>query len=162
MRKLVWDFTGRTYDIVGNLMHLLNYQLAKPWDTVYLFETEGPRVRSSPASLRCGPWARHIYPSLVLVQPRKTCPCITERLLMGRKESNQTNKTNKQFTSKIQLWFFKFSLIRNKFGTLRLDSGKRTNSWSFLISLNNNICFGCIKETSPWDVSFTHTKSNVW
>ena len=50
-----------------------------------------PRVRASPVSLRCGPSARHIYPSLVLVQPRKTCPCLTERLLMGRKESNQTN-----------------------------------------------------------------------
>ena len=50
-------------------------------------------VRASPASLRCGPWARHIYPSLVLVQPMKTRPCLTERLLMGRKESNQTNKT---------------------------------------------------------------------
>ena len=37
--------------------------------------------------------ARHISPSLVLVQPRKTRPYITERLLMGRKESNQTNKT---------------------------------------------------------------------
>ena len=32
-------------------------------------------------------------PSLVLVQPRKTRPFITERLLMGRKKSNQTNKT---------------------------------------------------------------------
>ena len=31
-----------------------------------------------------------IYPSLVLVQPRKTRPCLTERLLIGRKESNQT------------------------------------------------------------------------
>ena len=31
-------------------------------------------------------------PSLVLVQPRKTHPCLTERLLMGRKES----KSNKQ------------------------------------------------------------------
>ena len=30
--------------------------------------------------------------SLVLVQPRKTRPFMTERLLMGRKESNQTNK----------------------------------------------------------------------
>ena len=49
-------------------------------------------VRASPASLRCGPWARHIYPSLELVQPRKTHPCLTERLLMGHKESNQTNK----------------------------------------------------------------------
>ena len=27
--------------------------------------------------------------TLVLVQPRKTCPIITERLLMGRKESNK-------------------------------------------------------------------------
>ena len=36
------------------------------------------------------PWARHINPSLVLVQPRKTCPYITERFLMGRKESKQT------------------------------------------------------------------------
>ena len=37
---------------------------------------------------------KKINPSLVLVQPRKICPFITERLLMGRKESNQT-KTNK-------------------------------------------------------------------
>ena len=29
-------------------------------------------------------------PSLLLVQPRKTCPFITEILLMGRKESNQS------------------------------------------------------------------------
>ena len=35
-----------------------------------------------------------LSPSLVLVQPRKTCPCLTERLLMGHKESNQT-KTKK-------------------------------------------------------------------
>ena len=33
-----------------------------------------------------------IYPSLVLVQPRKTCPCLTERLLMGRKESIKQKK----------------------------------------------------------------------
>ena len=26
------------------------------------------------------------FPSLVLAQPRKTRPCLTERLLMGRKE----------------------------------------------------------------------------
>ena len=37
----------------------------------------------------------HKKSNLVLIQPRKTCPYITERLLMGRKESNQTkNKTN--------------------------------------------------------------------
>ena len=53
--------------------------------------TKSLKVRSSLASLRCGLRARHIYPSLVLVQPRKTRPCLTKRLLMGRKESNQTN-----------------------------------------------------------------------
>ena len=41
------------------------------------------------ATVLC-PWARHINPSSVLVQPRKTRPFITEILLMGRKESNQT------------------------------------------------------------------------
>ena len=34
--------------------------------------------------------SKNINPSLVLVQPRKTRPFITERLLMGHKESNQT------------------------------------------------------------------------
>ena len=42
--------------------------------------------------------SNNINPSLVLVQPRKTCPFITERLFMGRKESNQTNKQNYQLT----------------------------------------------------------------
>ena len=31
-------------------------------------------------------------PSLVLVQPRTTFPCLTERLLLGRKELNQTKQ----------------------------------------------------------------------
>ena len=35
---------------------------------------------------------KNIIPSIVLVQPKKTHPFITEGLLMGRKESNQTNK----------------------------------------------------------------------
>ena len=36
--------------------------------------------------------SKNINPSLVLVQPRKTNPFITERLLMGHKESNKTKK----------------------------------------------------------------------
>ena len=36
--------------------------------------------------------SKNINPCVVLVQSRKTRPFITERLLMGRKESNQTNK----------------------------------------------------------------------
>ena len=42
--------------------------------------------------------SNNINLSLVLVQPRKTRPFITERLLMGGKESNQTNKQNYQQT----------------------------------------------------------------
>ena len=57
-----------------------------------------------PKGRRFGPHWRHcvvslsknMNPSLVLVQPRNTRPFITERLLMGRKESNQTKKQNKQ------------------------------------------------------------------
>ena len=43
----------------------------------------------------------YIYPSLVLIQPRKTRPCLTERLLMGRKESNQTNKPLHKVTKSV-------------------------------------------------------------
>ena len=63
----------------------------------------GRVLDSRPRGSGFGPHRRHcvvslsmsIYPSLVLVQPRKTCPFITERLLMGRKESNQTIKHGK-------------------------------------------------------------------
>ena len=55
-----------------------------------------PRVRSSPAPL-CYVLEQDINPSLVLIQPRKTRHFITERLLMGRKESDQTNKKIKMF-----------------------------------------------------------------
>ena len=62
----------------------------------------GRVLDSRPRGRRLEPHRRHcvvslsknINPSLVLVQPRKTRPFITERLLMGCKESNQTNKTN--------------------------------------------------------------------
>ena len=55
---------------------------------------------SRPEGRRFEPHRRHcvvslsknINPSLVLVQPRKTRPFITERLLMGCKESNQTKQ----------------------------------------------------------------------
>ena len=37
--------------------------------------------------------SKNINPSFILVQPWKTRLYITERLLMGRKESNQTNNS---------------------------------------------------------------------
>ena len=54
-----------------------------------LLETAWPRVRASPASLRCV-----IEPeTLTLAKYWKTRPYITEKLLMRRKESNQTKQT---------------------------------------------------------------------
>ena len=55
--------------------------------------------------------SKNINPSLVLVQPRKTGPFITERLLMGRKESNQTNKQTNKF-------FVEYSSVINPFGQI--------------------------------------------
>ena len=46
------------------------------------------------------PSARHINPSLVLVQPRKTPPYITEKLFMEHIESNKTNKKSKELGQK--------------------------------------------------------------
>ena len=51
--------------------------------------------RAAGSSITCAvSLSKNINPSLVLVQPRKTCPYITERLLMGRKESNQIFRLN--------------------------------------------------------------------
>ena len=63
----------------------------------------GRVLDSRPKGRRFEPHRRHcvvslsknINPSLVLVQPRKTRPFITERLLMGRKESNLNKITSK-------------------------------------------------------------------
>ena len=51
--------------------------------------------------------SKNINPSLVLIQPRKTCPFINERFMMGCKESNQTNKTNKQWWIWLCHWNFR-------------------------------------------------------
>ena len=56
--------------------------------------------------------SKNIYPSLVLVLPRKTCPFITERLLMGCKESNQT-KDKKHVVSS-----YNMLMIRKQFSDL--------------------------------------------
>ena len=51
--------------------------------------------------------SKKMNPSLVLVQPRKTHPFITERLLVGHKESNQTNKLSRDDSkSKGQIFLF--------------------------------------------------------
>ena len=81
---------------------LINFKMLTIVSKVGAQWLSGRVLDSRPKGLGFEPHRRHcvvslsknINPSLVLVQPRKTRPFITERLLMGRKESNQTNKTN--------------------------------------------------------------------
>ena len=90
------------------LDNLCNFRQFGPWSG----EGSGSVVECLTRDRGVGGWsltgttafcqkAGHIIPYLVVAQRRKTSPDITERLLMGRKESNQTNK-NKQ-ASKTQI-----------------------------------------------------------
>ena len=63
--------------------------------------------------------SRNINPCLVLVQPRKIRPFITERLLMGRKESNQTNQT-KTMSLNIVQQFIK-EMVKIYFGLIKIQ-----------------------------------------
>ena len=69
-----------------------------------------PHLRHCVVSL-----SKNINPSLVLVQPRKTRPFITERLLMELKDPNQTNKQNhdgKMHTMTISDRLINFNTLR--------------------------------------------------
>ena len=84
MRRLVWANTVYTWD---KYLYLTKWHIAH-WRRFQMrTNIWAPLADLSPFAL-----AHQIYPSLVLVQPRKTCPCLTEILLMGRKESIQTKK----------------------------------------------------------------------
>ena len=88
-----------TFDANKQLLSLLSFMVTK-YENLFRrkkWERSGSvvecltRERTAAGSSFIGvtalcPWARHIYPGLVLVQPRKTRPYITERLLMRRKE----------------------------------------------------------------------------
>ena len=90
----------REMRITGVLFHLLRVYPLSAKDNPNNREPSGSVVERltrdqgfEPYRLHCVvSFSKNIIPGLVLVQPRKTSPFITERLLMGRDESNQTNK----------------------------------------------------------------------
>ena len=91
---------------INRILHLLSFHMKFKKVREFHFHFKGAQwlsgrvLDSRPKGHGFEPHRRHcvvslsknINPSLVLVQPRKTRPFITETLLMGRKESNQTNK----------------------------------------------------------------------
>ena len=78
---------------VINLYFIIN---CKQWPSGRVLDSRLEDSGLEPHRLHCVvSLSKNINPSLVLVQPRKTRPFITERLLMGCNKSNQTNKQNK-------------------------------------------------------------------
>ena len=86
---------GGGYNYINKLSRLYRVQ------TITNREPSGSVLDSRPRGCGFEPHRHHCVvslsktqynPSLVLVQLRKTYPYITERLLMGRNESNQTKK----------------------------------------------------------------------
>ena len=109
------------------------------------WERSGRVLDSRPRGRRFEPHQRYfvvslsknISPSLVLVQPQKTCPCITERLLMGRKESNQTNKqTNNKQTKPTTTWT-KYSTMLCK--SLKLYNNKDQIMFFIALTLSRSL-----------------------
>ena len=81
-----------------------------------------PHLRHCVVSL-----SKNINPSLVLVQPRKTRPFITENLLMGRKESNQTNKQHPHTC--VQNWYQIIADVKNCYLIVTDVSDKTMKNW---------------------------------
>ena len=83
----------RSVHLITSFLGILKKRLTSTWSWKRECLTrDRVAAGSSPTGdIALCPKARRIYPSLVLVHPRKTRPYITERLLMGRNESNQTS-----------------------------------------------------------------------
>ena len=106
--NLIWVQSGcKVYQqttVVGNeLISVYSFIITNPVMMVYLLLRKGSGSVEECLTWDRGaagssltditelcPWARHINSSLILVQPRKILPYITQRLLIGLK--NQINK----------------------------------------------------------------------
>ena len=101
----------------------------------------GHRFKLHLASLRCvlEQDTLILASSLVLVHPRKTCPFITERLLIGRKESNQT-KSKYNCAGEIHMQFT--NIFKNEV-TVKISGDLKMH---FIFPLDNldNLCFICL------------------
>ena len=63
------------------------------WAHTWVARSLALQLRKCAVCSQVADLSKNINPSLVLVQPRKTRPFKTERLLMGRKESNKLTNT---------------------------------------------------------------------
>ena len=97
---LCWYIEQRNY-LSSSLVLDQIYYMGAQWLSGRVLDSRPKGCGFEPHQRHCVvSLSKNINPSLVLVQPRKTHPFITERLLMGRKESNQTNKQDKLYFHK--------------------------------------------------------------
>ena len=87
---LCWVLEKQTFLSSLNTENMLTYRECSGSVVEYLTRDRGAAGLSLTGFTTLWSLSMNINPSLVLVQPRKTCPFVTERLLTGRKESNQT------------------------------------------------------------------------
>ena len=100
--------------------------------------------------------SKNINPSLVLVQPRKTQPFITERLLMGRKESNQTTKNKTPLK-----WCFAGGLMMAHLSSLpsstkKKKKKKKRSKLPLLTKLSRSVyaCYNISHYNTDLDIAF--------
>ena len=112
--------------------------------------------------------SKNIIPSLVLVQPRKTQPYITERLLMGPKESNQTKNNNTLLYNviankdmiKMSISCDLSNLFHMLYCTLMLMLGKRRSSSRSTLSATLSghlVCVICNSKSFHSPIMIVHT-----
>ena len=94
-----------TYNI--RLRYFKNHGMGAQWLSGRVLDSRPKGCGFEPHRRHCiVSLSKNINPSLVLVQPRKTHPFKTERLLMGRKESNQTKSRTMQCMYAHKKWHF--------------------------------------------------------
>ena len=101
-------------EIGPNCLQSLSEDKGAQWLSGRVLDSRPRGRRFKPHQCHCiVSLSKNINPSLVLVQPRKTSPFITERLLMGRKESKQTKQNQKTIlVGKEFIRFLRFSDIQ--------------------------------------------------
>ena len=95
----------------------------------------------------------------LLVQPRKTGPCLTERLLLGRKESNQTNKSCATWTVCVWNQTRSHILLEKIIFHLRINSKYETKRRSSVF-WNSTLCQ--ISSTYWWGYSPLAVQNNYF
>ena len=128
------------------MLNSIEHDMGAQWLSGRVLDSRPRGGRFEPHRCHCiVSLSKNINPSIVLVQPRKTRSFITEGLLMGRKESNQTNKLSMKLKVNYQTRKLHLVFMRSKFNFFR--------TWSHCISnetiKRNHDCSNMVANSLP-------------